>query len=228
MAFSQLAGSVAGGPATPGALVARVLPDVAGFDRELDYEVPARLAGDIRPGTIVRVPLQGRRVRGWVVAYPVEPPEGIALRPLAKVTGWGPEAGILELASWAAWRWAGRRRSFLVTASPKFAVPRLVARAGPGATASPALPRSSRPLPVAPATATTTGAAGGVGGDDHPRGERPGISSTEHASRAPTCSGYRRCTAQQRSSRPRPSTAPCSSSRLRALGPRPGRSRCGG
>ena len=70
--------------------VARVLPDVAGFERELDYEVPAKFAAEVRPGSIVRVPLQGRAVRGWVVAYPVQPPEGLALRPIAKVTGWGP------------------------------------------------------------------------------------------------------------------------------------------
>ena len=100
---------VALGPAAPP--VARVLPDVAGFERELDYEVPAKFAAELRPGFIVRVPLQGRAVRGWVVAYPVQPPEGLALRPIAKVTGWGPEPELFDLAEWAAWRWAGRRRS---------------------------------------------------------------------------------------------------------------------
>ncbi len=104
------------------ALVARVLPDVAGFERELDYAVPAKFAAELRPGSIVRVPLQGRAVRGWVVAYPVEPPEGLALRPIAKVTGWGPEPELFELAEWAAWRWASRRRSLLFTASPQNAV----------------------------------------------------------------------------------------------------------
>jgi hypothetical protein len=85
--FEREAGA-AHSPVTP--LVARVLPDVAGFERELDYEVPPELAREVRAGSIVRVPLQGRRVRGWVVAYPVTPAEGLALRPLAKVTGWGP------------------------------------------------------------------------------------------------------------------------------------------
>lgn len=107
-------------PSAP--LVARVLPDVAGFERELDYAVPAKLAAELRPGSIVRVPLQGRAVRGWVVAYPVEPPEGLALRPIAKVRGWGPEPELFELAEWAAWRWASRRRSLLFTASPQNAV----------------------------------------------------------------------------------------------------------
>ena len=100
-------------PETPDPLVARVLPDVAGFERELDYEVPAKFAAELRPGSIVRVPLQGRAVRGWVVAYPVVPLEGLALRPIAKVTGWGPEPELFELAEWAAWRWASRRRPSL-------------------------------------------------------------------------------------------------------------------
>jgi len=119
-------------PSAP--LVARVLPDVAGFERELDYEVPTKFAPELRPGCIVRVPLQGRAVRGWVVAYPVRPQEGLALRPIAKVTGWGPEPELFELAEWAAWRWASRRRSLLFTASPQAAV-----RALP-------LPASSRSL----------------------------------------------------------------------------------
>ena len=118
-------------------LVARVLPDVAGFERELDYEVPAKFAAEIRPGSIVRVPLQGRAVRGWVVAYPVQPPEGLALRPIAKVTGWGPEPELFELAEWAAWRWASRRRSLLFTASPQSAV-----RALPPPARSPSLVRT--------------------------------------------------------------------------------------
>jgi primosomal protein N' (replication factor Y) len=107
-------------PSAP--LVARVVPDVAGFERELDYEVPAKFAAEVRPGSIVRVPLQGRAVRGWVVAYPVQPPEGLVLRPIAKVTSWGPEEELFELAEWAAWRWASRRRSLLFTASPQAAV----------------------------------------------------------------------------------------------------------
>ncbi len=128
---------VIGLPETPHPLVARVVPDVAGFDRDLDYEVPAKFSAEIRPGSIVRVPLQGRAVRGWVVAYPVEPPEGLVLRPIAKVTGWGPEPELLELAEWAAWRWASRRRSLLFTASPQSAV-----RALPPPARSPSLVRT--------------------------------------------------------------------------------------
>ncbi len=134
-------------PEEPGALVspvARVLPDVAGFERELDYEVPPKFAAELRPGSIVRVPLQGRAVRGWVVAYPVQPPEGLALRPIAKVTGWGPEPELFELAEWAAWRWASRRRSLLFTASPQA-----------GVRALPPPARSRSPLGATPGEAGT-------------------------------------------------------------------------
>jgi primosomal protein N' (replication factor Y) len=70
----------------------------------------------------VRVPLHGRRVGGWVAAIGVDPPEGVTLRPVAKVTGWGPAPELFDLAEWAAWRWAGRVPHFLRTASPPGAV----------------------------------------------------------------------------------------------------------
>jgi primosomal protein N' (replication factor Y) len=82
----------------------------------------------VRAGTIVRVGLAGRRVGGWVVA--VGPPDpdvpAAKLRPLAKVTGHGPSADVIELAAWASRRWAaGRLRPFLLAASPPRAVPAL-------------------------------------------------------------------------------------------------------
>lgn len=85
------------------------------------------MAAEVSVGTIVRIELHGRRVRGWVVADHVEPTEGVALRPLAKVTGHGPAPELLDLAAWAAWRWAGRPAHFLRTASPEGAVRRLAA-----------------------------------------------------------------------------------------------------
>jgi primosomal protein N' (replication factor Y) len=78
----------------------------------------------------VRVALGGRRVGGWVVATGVEPPPGVVLRPLARWSGRGPTPDLLELADWAAWRWAGRPASFLRTASPERVV-RAVPAAGP-------------------------------------------------------------------------------------------------
>ena len=64
------------------------------------------------------------------------------LRPLAKLVGAGPPAEMLDLARWAAWRWAGRRATFCRTASP----PRVVeAVPEPGVRPVPprALPASS-------------------------------------------------------------------------------------
>ena len=48
--------------------VCRVAPDVTAVERVFDYVVPDALAPLVRVGAIVRVPLHGRRVRGWVVA----------------------------------------------------------------------------------------------------------------------------------------------------------------
>ena len=83
---------------------------------------PARWPTRVGVGTLVRVDLHGRRVGGWVVADDVTPPAGVALRPLARVTGWGPAPPIVELAGWAAWRWAGRRSALLRSASAPGAV----------------------------------------------------------------------------------------------------------
>ena len=105
--------------------VVRVLPDVPAIDKTFDYLVPEQLGDQVRVGTMVRVELHGRRVGAWVVADGVEPPPGVALRPIAKVTGWGPPEPLIDLARWAAWRWCGRTASFLGTASPDHAVPGL-------------------------------------------------------------------------------------------------------
>ena len=98
---------------------------MAGIDKAFDYLVPARLAHHVRVGTVVRVPLHGRRVGGWVVEEGVVPPPGVALRPLASVTGWGPPAELVDLSAWASWRWAGRQARFLRAASPPRVVTRL-------------------------------------------------------------------------------------------------------
>ena len=111
---------------------------MAGIDKEFDYLVPDQERELLEVGSQVRVDLSGRRVGGWVTALGVEPASGLALRPIAKRRGVGPDAAIVDLAGWAAWRWAGRRRSFLHTASPGFAVPRL---------ASPARRAPARPEP---------------------------------------------------------------------------------
>ena len=78
----------------------------------------------MRVGTIVRVPLHGRRVRGWVVADGVEPEARRSeLRPLAKVVSAGPSPEVVELCRWAAWRYAGPLPLLLRPASPPNVVP---------------------------------------------------------------------------------------------------------
>jgi len=110
-----------------------VLPDVSGIDRSFAYEVPPALAGALRVGCIVRVVLNGRRVRGWVVAE-AGPHPGIELRPVGELVSLGPPPEVVDLARWASWRYAGRLRPLLVAASP----PRLVRE----------LPPPGRPAPV--------------------------------------------------------------------------------
>jgi primosomal protein N' (replication factor Y) len=108
-------------------LVVRVLPDVPAIDKTFDYLVPDAVRDQVRVGDVVRVQLHGRRVGGWVVEVGVPPEPGLDLQPLAKRSGLGPTGDLLELAGWAAWRWAGRRASFLRTAAP----PRVVAALPP-------------------------------------------------------------------------------------------------
>ncbi|MDP9388521.1 MAG: hypothetical protein M3Q48_11580, partial [Actinomycetota bacterium] len=98
-------------PAPP--RVVRVVPDVPALDRAFDYVVPDGLAAGVDVGTMVRIPLHGRRVGGWVVDVDVCPPPGVRLLPVARVTGWGPPPAVVDLARWAAWRWAGRLRPLL-------------------------------------------------------------------------------------------------------------------
>ncbi len=113
------------GPAGPddtgGLLIARVVPDVTGLDKQFDYLVPPAMQASVRVGSVVRAPLHGRRVGGWVVALGADPgdisPE--RLLPIAQVSGEGPSPELVELSAWAAHRWvSGRRRPFLVAASP--------------------------------------------------------------------------------------------------------------
>lgn len=102
----------------------RVLPDLTGLDREFDYLVPPDVvgrAGFVGVGSIVRVPLNGRRVRGWITQ--LDPDDGPVapdrLTAITALSSRGPAPALVELARWASVRWAaGRLRPFLVTASP--------------------------------------------------------------------------------------------------------------
>jgi primosomal protein N' (replication factor Y) len=109
--------------------VARVLVDEPAIDKRFDYLVPDSFGDQVRVGDRVRIALAGRRVGGWIVDLDVEPPAGVTLRPLARWSGRGPTPDLLDLADWAAWRWAGRPASFLRTASPERVVTGLPAPA---------------------------------------------------------------------------------------------------
>jgi primosomal protein N' (replication factor Y) len=98
--------------------VVRVQPDVPAIHREFDYLLPAALAHGVEVGTIVRVPLHGRRVRGWVLDADVAEPEATELRDVLTVSSAGPPAEVVDLCRWAAWRWAGPLPTFLRAASP--------------------------------------------------------------------------------------------------------------
>jgi primosomal protein N' (replication factor Y) len=129
-------------------LIAQVVPDLP-IGKVFDYLVPDHLAPEVRVGTMVRIPLHGRRIGGWVVGLTGEAATDRPLQPLAKVTGWGPPAELISLARWAAWRWAGRPAQLLGTASPPRAVRALPE---PGQVkAAPALPAGVQVVRLPPA-----------------------------------------------------------------------------
>jgi primosomal protein N' (replication factor Y) (superfamily II helicase) len=100
------------------ATAVRVRTDVAALPKLFDYVVPPEWDHDVRVGSRVRVPLHGRSVRGWVVEADVATQPGVDLLPLKSWLGWGPPPALVELADWAAWRWAGPASFFLRVASP--------------------------------------------------------------------------------------------------------------
>ncbi|GAC1528915.1 MAG: hypothetical protein NVS3B12_01500 [Acidimicrobiales bacterium] len=87
--------------------------------RILDYLLPASMTDGVGIGTMVRVPLHGRRVAGWIVAFDAVPPAHVRLQQVTTVSGIGPAPDVVDLTAWAAWRWAGRRTALLRTASPE-------------------------------------------------------------------------------------------------------------
>lgn len=104
----------------PAGSVVRVLPDVSGLHKTFDYAVPEGLGGPpVRIGSIVRVSLHGRRTAGWVVAVGTDPPEGIELEPILKVSSFGPLPDVVELCRWASEEWSGRWSAVLKSASPE-------------------------------------------------------------------------------------------------------------
>ncbi|WP_419946224.1 hypothetical protein [Candidatus Poriferisodalis sp.] len=127
----------------------QVLVDEPAIDREFTYLLPPELAAGRVPvtvGTVVEVPLRGgstsqpqqptlfdvkapvrtrpagRLIRGWVTELDPALPDGVHLQPVNRVLSIGPPQHVVELAKWAAWRWAGTQVHFLRTASADRAV----------------------------------------------------------------------------------------------------------
>lgn len=110
-------------------MIVEVLPDVSGLDRTFHYSVPAGWASDVGVGTIVRIVLHGRQVRGFVVAVGTLVPLGVTPRDIVQVVSLGPPPDVVDLCRWAAWRYAGRLRPLLAAAAATTIVRRLPVRA---------------------------------------------------------------------------------------------------
>lgn len=142
-------------------MLAQVIVDLAvwGLNRELTYLVPDKLAGRVSIGSVVRVPLRNRRVRGWVVGLEDQArgePEVNELVPLAALSGRGPvfDRELLGVARQLARRYVHPLSSFLsLFTPPRMGSPRAQTRApvpfaDPGVLGSEAVSRTL--LRVAP------------------------------------------------------------------------------
>lgn len=127
-------------------VIARVVPDVLGIDKSFDYEVSDGLAEHVAVGDLVRIDLHGRRLGGWIVELDPADAHVDGLKAIAKWSSRGPDAALVELAGWAAIRWAGRRRSFLAAASPSRNVDQVPASRRSGSVVEPRSPTSTRLL----------------------------------------------------------------------------------
>lgn len=102
-------------------VVARVVPGVPSFsvDDGFRYSIPDHLAERVRLGTLVRIPLGGRRVRGFVVG--IEPDDGTTpLKPIAAISGHRPvfDQRLLEVLRWAARHYVAPVAALLERAAP--------------------------------------------------------------------------------------------------------------
>lgn len=99
---------------------ARVVPDVASFsvDDGFWYSIPAHLDPELHVGSIVRVPLSGRRVRGWVVERS-DGREG-NLKEISGISGSGPvfDESLLSSLMWTARHYVAPVSTLLNRASP--------------------------------------------------------------------------------------------------------------
>jgi len=128
---------------SPPAAAVRVVPDIPTFavDAGFWYAVPERLAGRLAVGSLVRVPLGGRRVGGFVVE--VGERDAAGLRPVAALSG---EATVFDERLLAALtRVAGHHVAPLATLLRRAAPPNVPPGAADGP--PPAPPAPPGPLP---------------------------------------------------------------------------------
>jgi primosomal protein N' (replication factor Y) len=92
---------------------------VFALDRPFDYAVPDRLAGRVAVGSVVRVPLHGRRVRAYVTDL-LEAPAVANARPLSALVSAGPlfAPPEIDLARWIARRYVTTLGAVLHDAVP--------------------------------------------------------------------------------------------------------------
>lgn len=122
---------------------ARVVPDVATFavDEGFWYTIPDHLDPDLEIGSIVRVPLSGRRVRGWVVEIALE--RAGKLKEIAGISGSVPvfDDALLNALLWTARHYVAPVSTLLGRASPPN-LPRQIPKAPP----VPEVEKGSHPL----------------------------------------------------------------------------------
>ncbi len=93
------------------------MPDVAGFDKCFDYLIPPEMEDSVRVGSIVRISLQHRSVRGFVLDIDTKASE-FTLLPIEKFLSLGPPPEVVELCRFGASLYCGGLRPFLVSAKP--------------------------------------------------------------------------------------------------------------
>lgn len=104
--------------------VAEVLIDSVGLSKVFSYSIPDRFLARIGIGSYVSVKLGNSRAKGWVVGLSElsgRDREGLEfkLSPILRLLGGGPNAEVIALCKWAAWRFIGSPVNFLTHASPK-------------------------------------------------------------------------------------------------------------
>ena len=151
-----------GRSALTGTTVARVVPDIPTFavDDGFAYRVPADLVEQVAVGSLVRVPLAGRRVRGYVIGLEQDP-EDLHPRRLKDVRSVSSPVPVFTEAMLPSLRWAaGHYVAPLAGVLAKAGPPNLPKRPPP--LELPGVPRADGPVPDVAGAAAAGGLSGTV------------------------------------------------------------------